>query len=200
MDEIQSLANSLRAVAHNSAENNGISRTRIEKLATIALIHEQISKHASAKSTAAMVAGLAIPGAITGAYGYSKGKQKGKNLGRGEMYQSAAPHVKRERSRARASEAMAALARKYYERMLREKSASKGKALLAGVGLSVPAYIGGKYYGKSKGREAGHKEVARSAVSDIERSRNRTRRAGQYVRMLRDRYRQLQQAKKGGDS
>jgi hypothetical protein len=200
MNEMHTLANSLRKVAHSSAENNGLSRTGIEKLATIALIHEQISKTAGLRSQAA---GLIVPGVLSGAYGYSAGKKRGRKGGRREMYRAAAPHVKSERQRARASEAMARLASKYYAKKLREKNAGiKEKLLYGGAALAIPAvtYAGGKGYGKGEGRKAGRKEVARSAMADIKGSRSRSRRAGHYIRTLKHRYRQLQQAKKGGDS
>lgn len=202
MSEINTLANSLRNIARISSENSGISRTKLEKLATIALIHEHLPKNASAGRTAALIAGLTVPGTLSGIYGYRKGRETGLQSGRQEMYEAAGPYVRNERRRARAAEAMARLANKYYSKKMQEKGASAKNLLYGGAALAIPAatYFGGQHFGKSKGKKSGQQEVAKAAIEDIQRSRDRAARAGQYIGMLRHRYRQLQQAKKGGGS
>ena len=204
--EVTELVGALRSMAKQASSVPSSGRTTLEKLATIALIHEQIKKAAAQQKMslgrkALLAAGLTVPSAVAAPVGYKKGKDKGRKKGQREMYQAAKPFVMGARRRAQMAENVA---RAYYKRHknMADKSASAGRrAAYAATALALPAasYYGGKHVGKKKGTEEGHREVARAATRDINVSKARVRRAGRMIRSMMRRNQQLRDAKsKGG--
>lgn len=191
MSEVSNIVSNLRGMSRSSSPSV-TERTTLEKLATIALIHDQMSKTASKKylSMAAKGLALATPAVGAGAYGYSSGKKKGKKKGRKEMYMAAAPHVYRARRQAAILEHLA-------KRRAASKTASRAKYLGAAALSTVPAYFGASHIGKKKGRTTGRREVAGAARRDMSRSRLRALMAARKLRMLKSRMAQTGKAKGG---
>ncbi len=191
MNEISKLASNLRGMSRVT-NSSGKERTMLEKLATIALIHDQMSKHSRVKRLAAGAAGLAATGLASGTYGYQKGKKKGRTRGRREMYRAAAPHVMRARRQAAILEQIA-------DKYVATKKASKKKLMYGAalLGTGGASYLGGRSSGRKRGRVKGRAEVAGSARRDINVSKIRAMRAAQRIRMLRSRMAQAGRTKGG---
>lgn len=195
--ENKELINSLRKLA-NSSTSKSVGRTSLEKLATIALIHDQMPKYASlfsgvkegsglvAKAKKALI-GVGVLGATAGAgiYGHTKGKKKGRRAGRKEMYRSAYPYVRRAKMRADRAAAVARYLRRKGQKSGLKKQSSRGRNIALGLAagaLPLTSYAVGKHYGGKKGRKKGRTEVARSALRRIGLERTRFRKALDYMR------------------
>ena len=193
MDEIQKLASKLRQLSKIPDQSPVSGRTQLEKLATIALIHDSMTK-TSSKAKAVQKgssgvrkllagAGIGLGTAGAGYAGHEKGRREGRKKGQQEMYQAALPYVRMAKRRADKATAVARyLHRKSQAAM--KKEARVGKALgIAGATIGAPtaAYHYGKSKGKPKGRKRGRHEVARSAMRRVSYENARFRRALDYV-------------------
>ena len=195
MNEIEKLAKQLRQLSKQASHSAG--RTNLEKLATIALIHENMIKQSSkakAVETGMSTAKKLLLGAGVGAgtigagvVGHERGRKAGRQKGQKEMYYAALPYVRGAHRRASRAEAIA----KYVSRRGRKKPVEKqakarqvAKALgVAGLAAAPPtaAYYYGKSKGKRKGRLRGRTEVAQSALRRISRENYRFRKAVNYI-------------------
>lgn len=191
MNEVVKLAQQLRQLSKQSPPS--AKRTNLEKIATIAIIHnhmvkqsgkeKMVEKGLSRAKKLLLGAGLGTGVIGSGLYGRKKGESEGRKSGQEEMYYSALPYVRGASRRASRAETLA----KYLESKSHTKKAGAGSTAAKAIGAlgavaSLPAaYYYGKSTGKRKGRLRGRTEVARSALQRISRENYRFRKAMNYI-------------------
>jgi hypothetical protein len=190
MSDIKSLANNLRKMANKSDITAAAGRTSLEKLATIALIHDQLPKENSMiKSSSKLrtaLAGLGIAGLSGGAglYGHKKGKGVGEEEGKSRLFSLAKPALEKAIRQRAIAEHVAG--RIYASRRGMDKSSSSRltRALTGITAVAAPAaaYTYGKKKGKEKGYRSGYETSREQAINRLNYENARFNRALNYIR------------------
>lgn len=198
MSDISKIAEQLKIMASNTAASSSDGMSELEKLATIAIIHDQLPKHDTlSPKTANAVDGvigvarkaksvgkfLAMTGLIGGAgyAGSKKGKREGFTRGADKAYHDSLPYVSRDINRRKALEYVAS--RLSGSGQSKQANSALKDGLKGALAILLPAgsYAAGKHLGSKKGRKQGYEAGLRHALNRSQYEQARSARAIQYI-------------------